>query len=387
MRRTIPSLSILMTTAVLLAVSCAGTGNSTPEAGTSPAPATVTDIWPDAFVTARDMGIGINIGNTLENTTLWETGWGQPPITRGLIHRIAELGFGVVRLPVAWDTWAVDGVIQEDKFARVEEVVDWILAEGMYCVVNIHWDGGWIDSSWEEKFPDTLHTFSDDAARKFPSYWHQIATRLGNKGPRLVFEGLNEETNFENEGDSEDAYATLTRVNQLFVDTVRATGGNNAQRVLIVTGYSTDIMKTTSYWYRLPEDPAENRLMLSVHYYTPWQFCGMSEDASWGKMQATWGGKSDMDQLDRLWDTMEKWSKENDVPVFVGEFGVVAQKAPEYRSLFMSSVARTCRERGMIPVLWDTGSDMGRADPWPVTPELTDMVQAFKDTPAPEQTR
>src|SRR3954464_9188431 len=88
------------------------------------------------------MGFGVNIGNTLENTASWETGWGNPPITKEFVESLARLGFKSVRLPVAWDTYAADGRIQADKFARVAEVVDWIIGAGMFCVLNIHWDGG-----------------------------------------------------------------------------------------------------------------------------------------------------------------------------------------------------------------------------------------------------
>jgi endoglucanase len=142
---------------------------------------------------------------------------------------------------VAWDTYARDGRIPADKLARVGEVVDWITAAGMFCVVNIHWDGGWIDSSKRERFPDTYATFSAEAERKYRTYWTQIATFFAGKDERLLFEALNEETNFSGAGSTRLAYATLTRVNQLFIDTVRRTGGNNAKRLLIVTGYATDI--------------------------------------------------------------------------------------------------------------------------------------------------
>src|SRR5258705_540875 len=114
----------------------------------------------DAWTAAGLMGLGVNIGNTLDNTSQWETGWGNPRITKEYVASLAALGFKTVRLPVAWDTYARDGRIQPDKLARVGEVIDWITAAGMFCVVNIHWDGGWIDSSQKERFPQTYATFS-----------------------------------------------------------------------------------------------------------------------------------------------------------------------------------------------------------------------------------
>jgi hypothetical protein len=102
--------------------------------------------------------VTVNIGNTLDNTRQWETGWGNPRITKEYIASLAALGFRTVRLPVAWDTYAREGRIQPEKLARVGEVVDWITAAGMFCIVNIHWDGGWIDSSYKARFPDTSRT-------------------------------------------------------------------------------------------------------------------------------------------------------------------------------------------------------------------------------------
>ena len=128
------------------------------------------------------------------------------------------------------------------KLARVGEVVDWITAAGMFCVVNIHWDGGWIDSSDKERFPKTYATFSAEAERKYASYWTQIASYFaGTERARDLRGAERGNATSKARARAKKAYATLTRVNQLFIDTVRKTGGNNAKRLLIVTGYSTDI--------------------------------------------------------------------------------------------------------------------------------------------------
>jgi len=331
-----------------------------------------------AWDAARQMGIGVNIGNTLENTTNWETGWGNPRITQAYVESLARLGFKTVRLPVAWDTYAHDGRIPDARLARVAEVVDWILGAGMYCVVNIHWDGGWIDSSNKEKFRKTFATFSADAQKKFPEYWTQIANYFADRSERLVFEALNEETNFEREGSTQRAFATLTRVNQLFIDTVRKTGGNNAKRLLIVTGYSTDFTKTASANYVLPVDPVPHKLMISVHYYTPWQFVGMTEDASWGKMQLTWGSESDVAELDRLFDLMQGFTQRHDIPAFIGEFGVTDKKEAASRVRWMTAVAQASFKRKMVPVLWDTGGDIARHPPYAASPALQLTLQTLR---------
>ena len=330
----------------------------------------------DAWRAATLMGIGVNIGNTLENTRKWETGWGNPRITKEYIDSLAALGFRTVRLPVAWDTYARDGRIQADKLARVREVVDWITAAGMFCVLNIHWDGGWIDSSNKQRFADTYATFSPEAERKYRSYWSQIASFFADRNERLLFEALNEETNFAGTGSSQAAYATLKKVNQLFIDTVRHTGGNNAKRLLVVTGYFTDITKTTSSDYGLPTDPAPHRLFISVHYYTPWRFAGMSDDTDRTKAQSTWGSPGDVAELSRLFDSMQEFCARNDIPAFIGEFGVTGKKDTVSRVRWMSAVFNAALSRRMVPVLWETGGDISRLPPFSPSPALRQVLQA-----------
>ena len=347
--------------------------------GTPPKLETLTEM--DAWTASARMSPGINIGNTLDNTTQWETGWGNPLISKDYVESLARLGFKTVRLPVAWDTYAEDGRVLPDKFRRVAEVVDWITGAGMFCVLNIHWDGGWIDSGHQERFPRTFATFTPEAEKKFRSYWEQIATFFAGKNERLIFEGLNEETNFTNEGSTQKAYATLTRVNQLFIDTVRKTGGNNAKRLLIVTGYSTDITKTCDREYKMPKDTLPGRLFISVHYYTPWPFCGMTEDADWGKMMSTWGNAGDVNQLETLFDMMKDFCTRNDVPAFIGEYGVVASKDPASRVRFLTAVANAAITRKMVPLLWDTGSEVSRHPPYAATPELAQTLKNLVRTP------
>lgn len=317
---------------------------------------------------------GFNIGNTLENTTKWETGWGQPLITREFVQALAKMGFRSVRLPVAWDTYAKDGKITEEQFARVAEVVDWITEAGMFCVVNIHWDGGWIDSSWKEKYPTNNHVFSAVAEKKFRSYWEQIARRFAGKNEKLIFEGFNEESNFEGEGSEEKRFATLTRVNQIFIDTVRETGGNNAERLLIVPGYKTDIRETLKSAFRLPKDTVPGRMLLSIHFYTPWPFVGMNEDASWGKKRETWGTAEDLKELNSLFDDLAAFSERVGVPVYVGEFSMASRKEAAASRLWTMSVYEAAIKRGIIPVLWDTGGAVSRNPPHTPTKELLEML-------------
>ena len=171
-------------------------------------------------------------------------------------------------------------------------------------------------------------------------------------------------------------------MNQLFIDTVRKTGGNNGKRLLIVTGYFTDIVKTTSSEYALPTDSVPHRLFISVHYYTPWKFAGMAEDTMWVKMQPTWGSPSDTAELNRLFDLQQGFCIRNDLPAFVGEFGVNQKKETASRVRWMSAVAQAALSRNMVPVLWETGGDISRQPPHSASPALRQVMQSLAG-PAP----
>jgi endoglucanase len=341
-----------------------------------PAQAAMTDL--DARSAAKLMGLGVNIGNTLDNTATWETGWGNPPVTREYIQSLAARGFKTVRLPVAWDTYARNGRIDADKLKRVGQIVDWITSAGMFCVVNIHWDGGWIDSDDKRRFGKTYHTFSGDAERKYQSYWTQIADYFADRDERVIFEAFNEESNFGGAGSERQAYATLAHVNQLFIDTVRARGGNDAKRLLIIAGYTTDFDKTTNGKFIFPKDRIAHKLLLSVHYYTPWPFAGMTHDESWGKMRPTWGTADDLAELDKNFDKMEAFSRQNDIPAFVGEFAPAYGKDPLSRARWMLGVADAALSRNRVPVLWETGQDISRKPPYPLSRELEVVLQKLR---------
>jgi endoglucanase len=316
----------------------------------------------DASSMAATMGIGVNIGNTFDNTTYWETGWGQPTVTQTYINGLASNGIKTVRLPVAWDTYAVNGVIQSDKMSRIREVTDWIVSAGMYCIVNIHWDGGWIDEG---------NVLSDTAKAKFESYWKQIAAEFDDVDCHLIFEALNEESAFYANGNQSQGkdYAPLNTLNQLFVTTVRATSGTggshyNPSRCLLISGYTTDFSATCVDQFTIPTDTAgAGKLFLSVHYYTPPTFCILTSDASWGKNRTTWGTEADKAELRSLFNTLQTFCAARGVTAIIGEYGVPTEnKESASRTLWFNSVMQASLDRGMVPVLWDTGGDVNRTD-------------------------
>lgn len=319
----------------------------------------------DTFALARAMGFGANIGNTLENTARWETGWGQPLITQAFINGMASRGVKNVRVPVAWDTYASNGVIDPSKMARVREVVGWVLAANMVAMINIHWDGGWI---FNEKNANK-YRLTDDVKAKFANYWVQISNALGDVGHMLIFEGLNEEAQFYANGapNGSPDIPALNQLNQLFVNTVRAQGGYNFTRPLLIAGFGTDINKTCVDAFTVPTDPAgANRLLLSLHFYDPADFTILEEDASWGTPVATWGTDGQKRALENQFSKAATFSAKKNIPIIIGEFGVSlgtkVKRESAARILWMTSVIKACFARGMVPVLWDCGTDISRKD-------------------------
>lgn len=202
-----------------------------------------------------------------------------------MIKGYADSGFGTLRIPVAWSNMMGKNYeINPDYLARVKTVVEWALDSDLYVIMNIHWDGGWFD-----RFADDDKR--DNAFAKYESIWTQLCEAFGDYGDRLIFESLNEEGGWEKiwnrysgEGDKEKSYGILNDMNQRFVNIVRASGGNNKKRHLLIAGYNTDIDLTCDELFIMPNDPA-GRCAVSVHYYTPTNFTLLERNASWGKVR------------------------------------------------------------------------------------------------------
>ncbi|GHV16651.1 cellulase [Spirochaetia bacterium] len=372
-------------TAVLCLAGCTKTdgavsGNAS-ETSAANASALMRDISPAEFV--ADMGIGINIGNTLDSFyngpgIAGETGWGNPKITRELITAIAGHGYRTIRLPVTWMEHlgpAPDYRVEDAWMARVTEVVNWCLDEGLYVIVNLHHDGAGDTECWIQKAAED----SDTVIEQFTVLWTQIAAAFVGAPDHLVFEAMNE-VGFDSMPYGE-AQKLLTRLNQTFVDTVRQSGGNNSRRFLLVSGYFTDIDRTCDSFYRLPQD-TQNRLMLSVHYYGPSTFCiAEKPDNSWG-FRGDWGTDADYAELTAQFNKLRtKFTGQGvqgmqGIPVILGEYGVVKNeyKDEASRIAWMKAVMRTALEYGMCPVLWDTGGELSRRAPYAMSESLRSIM-------------
>jgi len=324
----------------------------------------------DALVLASKIYAGWNIGNTLEAIGS-ETAWGNPKITEDYVKKIKALGFNAIRLPSAWDQYIEDATtykLQDSWLERVNEVVGYCVANDMYAIVNIHWDGGWLENNCT---PDK----QEENNKKQHALWTQIANKLNHYDEHLLFAGCNEPN-----ADTAEKMAVLATYEQTFVDAVRATGGNNAVRNLIVQGPNTDIDVTNNLFGNMPTDVVANRLMMEVHYYNPWTFCGLEKDESWGKMAYFWGDykvegsdrnatSGDVTEMRSLFAKMKTKFVDKGIPVILGEYGAITHHTGlgEYqeahdksRSLYDETVTREAKNHGLIPFYWDTGLVVNR---------------------------
>ena len=317
----------------------------------------------------RLMGNGINLGNTLEayahqnylngaDPADAETAWGQPITTPEMIQGMKDAGFDTLRVPIAWTNGmnfeSGDYTIDERLFARVEQVVNYALDADMYVIINDHWDGGW----WG-MFGSADETVRNKAFEMYKSMWTQIGERFADYSYKLIFEGANEELGDRlNDSDitgskgilnKNECYEMTNRINSEFVKTIRALGGRNADRFLLIAGYNTDVTMTCDDRFVMPEDSAQ-RLLLSVHYYTPWDYCGTDSVNQWGSPQ-------DVSEQNGLFEKLSKFSEQG-YGVVIGEYAVMMKNGgikPE-TDKFYKNLLDNCDLYDFCPVLWDCSS-------------------------------
>ena len=318
----------------------------------------------------EDMTFGWNLGNTLDvcqadrdgdgkinehveaGEKVDETLWGNPKATKELFTSLKKNGVNAVRIPVTWrDHMDSNGNIDREWMDRVQQVVDYAYSQGMYVIINVHHDGGgdpkfgaWIIEESQKDYNTFL--------KKYKNVWKQIAERFKNYSDYLIFESMNE-VGFDTlyNKNKADAYNLINKINQDFVDIIRATGGNNAKRHLLMAGYYTDIERTCDLLYKMPDDKA-GRCILSVHYYTPWDFCTCD-------IKHTWGTKSEVRQMETLIGKMKKNFVDKGIPVIIGEY---AASGSDLSSciFFIEKLNKLCSDYGIATFIWDSGRQVNR---------------------------
>lgn len=340
-----------------------------PSYNTKPKAPDTTGMSSNAVQLAAKFKLGWNIGNTMEAIG-GETAWGNPLITESYIKFVKQNGFNAIRLPCSWNQFAnqTTAKIEDTWLNRVKQVVQYCVDNDIYVLLNIHWDGGWLDHNINQVKQDSVNA-------KQKAFWEQIATTMRDFDEHLMFASANEPP-VENTVQME----VLNSYHQTFIDAVRSTGGKNSYRVLVIQGPSTDIDKTSDLMNGLPVDPVANRMMVEVHSYTPFQFTLMSGDASWGNMfyywgtgnhsmlepgrNATWGEES---ILNESFKKLKTKFTDRGIPVILGEYGAYRRKAPLDKAKHEASVdqwitfmTKQAIAHGLKPFFWDTGGALDR---------------------------
>ena len=363
-----------------------------PSYNTSPKEPDSSGMSSNALELAAKMGLGINIGNTLEapgGENGWEgnnLGW-NPMVTEEYVLKLKESGFNAVRIPCGWN---ISHLADKDKalidanwMNRVKEVIGYCVSNNMYVLLNIHWDGGWLENNCT-----TLKKDSVNAKQK--AFWEQIATAMRDFDEHLMFASANE----PNTSNSEEM-SVLLSYHQTFVDAVRSTGGRNSYRVLVIQG-DAELFGVDDF----PTDPTPNRMMYEWHNYTPYQFCALGDDASWGKMFYYWGaGNHSTIEPERnaTWGEEEEQIKgfemlqtdflDKGIPVLLGEYGAYRRgnsanvpkdlekhnASVDYWNTFVTTQATS---RGVVPFFWDTGAVFNRTNATVNDQRLLDAILA-----------
>lgn len=331
----------------------------------------------ECFQFVKDMKTGWNLGNTLDaysqgkmygDDISSEEIWGNPVTTKEMIDTLKNAGFRTVRIPVTWHNHVTDDgngpVISEAWLDRVQEVVDYAYDNGMYVILNTHHDNTANIEGEGGYYPDTAH--AEESDRYIRGIWTQVAERFKDYDEHLIFESLNEprlagtdyEWNF-NAGVAEckDAAGSINRLNQLFVDTVRATGGNNVERYLMMPGYDASLAGAITDLYQLPNDIVSDKLIVSVHAYTPYNFALRPGNESEATDYFSWEDPKSVYEINDLMNSLYNKFVSKGIPVVIGEYGAVnrdnnTQDRVDYYAYYTAAA----RANGITCCVWDNGS-------------------------------
>ncbi|MDO4304291.1 MAG: glycoside hydrolase family 5 protein [Bacillota bacterium] len=332
----------------------------------------------EALEFVKNMKTGWNLGNTLDaysgsdNAGLAsETSWGNPETTREMISAVKEAGFETVRIPITWHNHleraegSDEYTVSSEWLDRVQKVVDYAMDNDMYVIINIHHD-----TAEDVYYPDSAHY--EQSEKYIVTVWEMVAERFKDYDEHLIFESMNEprlvgssyEWNFqESVQECKDSADCINRLNQAFVDTVRKSGGNNAQRYLMVPGYAASLAGVTTDLYQLPQDSAENKLIVSTHAYTPYSFAlqPQSEGGSTDKFNVEGGtGRAEIDSL--MSALYQKFVSQG-IPVVMGEYGARNKNDNlQDRVNFYAYYIASARAKGISCCVWDNGAFAGNGE-------------------------
>ncbi|SCW35300.1 Glucan-binding domain-containing protein (YG repeat) [Ruminococcaceae bacterium YRB3002] len=329
------------------------------------------DVSAGGFKTAREtvdaIGAGWNLGNTLDSYGSWisssggaaayETAWGNPKTTKAMIDSVKAQGFNAIRIPVTWAQHIdSNGNVDSSWMARVREVVNYCYNDGLYVILNVHHDTGETGGDKVSWIKADNSVYSSTKA-KFAGLWKSIANEFKDYGDHLLFEGYNEMLDKNNSWNTPSSSASYSAVNsyaQLFVDTVRSTGGNNANRNLIVNTYVASIYQAALDNFAIPSDSVSGHLICEVHCYDPWAFTGTSSTVTWTSVHKNFSS-SDKSEIDTIMKRLKSFSDNRGVPVIIGEYGAEYKGNDDQIALYASYFIKAAGSRGIKCFLWDNG--------------------------------
>ena len=324
-----------------------------------------------AWQFAERLGIGWNMGNHFDaqnNGVSGETFWGNPKATQATFTKVKAAGFNTVRIPVTWMGHigeAPEYKIDEAWLDRVAEVVGYAEAAGLNAIVNMHHDGAdskfWLDIKTAAKNPDVQKQILEQVG----AMWGQIADKFKDKGDFLIFEAFNEIHDGgwgwgANRNDGGKQYKCLNEWNQAFVDAVRASGGENADRILGIPAYCTNVDISLESFV-MPEDTANDRLMMSVHCYDPYDYTLAATKNEWGHTadaSKKVAGDNEGD-LKRVFEKIYVNYISKGIPVYMGEFGCVNRatvREQAFQQYYLKYYAKLAKTYGVPSIIWDNGA-------------------------------
>lgn len=304
----------------------------------------------------KEMKVGWNLGNTLdgggeevrgETPNTIEIAWGNPTTTKEMIDEVVKAGFNIIRVPVTWE-WstgdAPDYIISDAWMDRVQEVVDYAVANDVFVILNIHHE------TWHNPTEENYEAAKD----RLKKIWTQIGTRFADYNEKLIFEGLNEPrvigSREEWTGGTPDTREIVNKLNFDFVETIRGLGGNNALRHLMIPGYAASFTRSVLKYIKVPEN--DDKIIVSVHAYTPYNFALKSDGTD------VWDVKEESHrvEIDRLAEDIKTLFVDNGTPVIIGEFGAVSRGNEFYRANWAKYFITKMKEVGTPCVWWDNGA-------------------------------
>jgi endoglucanase len=310
---------------------------------------------------SAQMSPGWNLGNTLEamGTYVWgstsfaETNWGNPAANQAIFDGIKAAGFKSVRIPISWKEYAdANDNISPQWMDRVTAVVNYAHNAGLVTMINIHWDGGWMQPTYAQQ---------GTANARLTKFWTQIANNFKNHDDTLLFAGTNEVMVDGNYNPPTTEYCSVQNgFNQTFINAVRATGGNNASRHLVVQAYNTNINNAVTCNATMPSDWIANHLMMEVHFYDPYSFALDTSSTEWKWGQAAnpsgWANES---YVDGQFQKMKSGFVDKGVPVILGEYAASVRAeydaAGTYRKYWDQYITHSAFTHGVVPMYWDNG--------------------------------